>query len=348
MADKNSKTSSSQKSTLYIVLGICTVIALFVISAVVNTWTATKKLNSHAPWKPSKVFSSSSGEPIVAFDVDGVIFSSAEWLEAIKQIEDDSSVKGILVRVNSPGGAVAPTQEIVEGLLRLKKKRKIYCSFADVAASGGYYIATVCEKIYTNPGTITGSIGVIMPFANLQELYKFLKIEPMTIKAGKFKDMGSESRPMNADERILLQNMADEIHRQFQTAVKDARKLSDDTIASYADGRIFLGSQAVDYGFADHLGGEHEAVSALAKALKVKKPSELPRYPIPEPEYRSLFGVLSSLVKPQNSVHSESAEILKWIGSKAPELHPNLSGGKPYFLPYTWFSESTQAIKSSN
>ncbi len=333
-AAKNNKRSNS----LYIILGVIGVIGLFVISAMVNTWTSIKAANTS--WKPSAVFSTSSGgEAIVALDVEGVIFDSKELLEAVSLIEQDKSVKGVLLRINSPGGAVAPTQEILGAINRLvKNKKTVYCSFADIAASGGYYLATACSKIFTNPGTLTGSIGVIMPFANLQELYKFIKVEPMLIKAGRFKDIGSESRPMTSDERILLQNMADEIHRQFKTAVQDARKLSDEVIQEYADGRIFLGTQAIDYGFADELGGEHDAVEALAKVLKVKAPKTLARYPIPEPEYRSFLGILSSLVKPQ-AKSSEAAAVIEWIGSKAPELHPLLSSGVPYFLPYSWFTK---------
>lgn len=346
MSESTPAAKSSKKTSLYIFLGVLAVIGLFVLSAVINTWS-TVKGRGHSTWKSSKVFSSNSSDAIVALDVTGVILSSEDWLEAIRLIEEDKAVKGVVIRVNTPGGAVAPTQEIVESLHRLAKTRKIYCSFADIAASGGYYIATACEKIYTNPGTLTGSIGVIMPFANLQELYKFIKVEPMLIKAGRYKDMGSESRPMSTDERILLQNMADEIHRQFRKAVKDARKLSDESIADYADGRIFLGSQAVDYGFADHLGGEFETVAALAKELKVDAPKELNRFPIPEPEYRSLFGILSSIVKPQTSAHSESAEVIKWISSKAPELNPMISSGVPYFLPYSWYSQGEGPLQKA-
>lgn len=327
-----------RSSGLYIFLGVLCVIALFVISAVVNTWSAVKSNNGS--WKPSAVFSSSSGgDAIVALDVEGVIFNSKELLEGIAAIQEDSSVKGVLLRINSPGGAVAPTQEILSALERLvKKKKTIYCSFADIAASGGYYLATACSRIFTNPGTLTGSIGVIMPFMNLQELYKFVKVEPMLIKAGRFKDIGSESRPMTSDERILLQNMADEIHRQFKSAVKTARKLSDEVIQEYADGRIFLGTQAIDYGFADEIGGEFEATAALAKVLKVKVPKKVARFPIPKPEYRSLLGILSSIVKPEAKL-TETSQIMNWIGSKAPELHPMLSSGVPYFLPSSWFSQ---------
>lgn len=337
MSDSTESPSTTKKSSLYIVVGILIVIGLFVVSAVVNTWTSVRSFNG--PFSHGKMFSSSnkgSGGSIVALDVDGVIYDSKELLESIAEIEDDSSIKGVVIRVNSPGGAVAPTQEIVGALERLKKKHKIYCSFGDIAASGGYYISTVCSQIYTNPGTLTGSIGVIMPFHNLQELYKFIKVEPMVIKAGRFKDIGSESRPMTADERMLLQNMADEIHKQFKDAVKKGRHLGDDVIEQYADGRIFIGTQAIDYGFADKLGGEYEAVAALAKELKTDVPKELSRYPEPKPEVRSLLGILSSFVKPPKS---ESSQVIDWISSKAPELSPMLNSGVPYFLPYGWFGK---------
>lgn len=339
--------NSQKKSSLYIVLGILTVIVLFVISAVVNAWTSSSRASSVAgsSWKSGKMFSSSSAGAIAILDVSGVIITSTETLEAIKEIEDDSSIKGIVIRINSPGGAVAPTQEIVGALHRLSKTRKIYCSLADIAASGGYYIATACEKIYTNPGTLTGSIGVIMPLVNLQELYKFVKVEPQIIKAGRFKDIGSQSRPMTPDERILMQTMADEIHRQFRATVKESRKLSDETIAEYADGRIFLGSQAIDYGFADKIGGEYDALEALASVLKVKVPHDVVRFPEPEPEYRSLLGLASSMIKPKAQM-SESSEIIKWISSKAPELNPMLSSGVPYFLPLTFFSQSSNGSSS--
>lgn len=331
-------TTKGKNTSLYIVLGIVTVIGLFVISAVINTWSSVQNMGVN--WKPGKVFSSASSgsSPIVILDVDGVIFNSRDLLESIAKIEKDRSIKGVVIRINSPGGAVAPTQEIVQAIERLKKGRKVYCSFANIAASGGYYIATTCSQIFTNPGTLTGSIGVIMPFANLQELYKFAKIEPSVIKAGRFKDIGSESRPMTADERILLQNMADEIHRQFKEAVKKGRSLGDDVIQEYADGRIFLGSQAIDYGFADKIGGEHETLEALAKELKIKVPKEVVRFPEPEPKYPSIFHLLSSKLKPE-AKHSEASEIVNWIAAKVPELNPQLTNGVPYFLPYGWFTQ---------
>src|SRR4029077_13140783 len=146
----------------------------------------------------------------------------------------DSDVKAIVLRLNSPGGAVAPSQEIYQAVKNYKKP--IVASMSSVAASGAYYVACGAKKVYANPGTITGSIGVIMEFANLEKLYEWAKIKRFSIKTGRFKDVGAEYREMTADERALLQNMVDDVLSQFTLAVSEGRNIPLETVKEIADG----------------------------------------------------------------------------------------------------------------
>jgi protease IV len=269
---------------------------------------------------------------IAILELDGVIMSSKDFLADLKDIEETKSVKALVIRVNSPGGAVAPSQEIYDKLLSLREKLKVVCSFDSLAASGGYYIAAGCEKIVSNPGTLTGSIGVIMPFMNLKDLYVWAKVNPFNIKSGKFKDIGSESRPMTEDERVLLQGMVSEIHAQFKAAIKKGRpQMSPDVIENYADGRIFSGAQAHALGFVDELGGEERAVALAAEMAKIEKPNperwgEEPR------KLRDLFSEFKT------DVPAPGAAIDTALGKLHPLLRINLQPGVPYLLPQIWFS----------
>lgn len=209
---------------------------------------------------------------LAVLEVKGVIMDSEETLRKIREIEDKDEIKAVVVRIDSPGGAVGPSQEIYDAIKRLSEEVAVVCSFGDIAASGGYYIASACEKIITNPGALTGSIGVIMPFMNLKDLYSWAKVDPFVIKAGKFKDIGSESRMMTEEEKRLMQEMIDQVHKQFKTAVEAGRHLPHDVVEKFADGRVFSGEQAVELGFADELGGEFEAIDAAAEMADIKEP----------------------------------------------------------------------------
>lgn len=219
---------------------------------------------------------SSSGN-LAVLEIKGVIDDPESALRDIEELEDKASIKAVVVRVSSPGGAVGPTQEIYNALLRLRAKKKLLCSFGDIAASGGYYLAAACEKIYANPGTLTGSIGVIMHFMNLKDLYQWAKVQPVTLKAGKFKDIGNESRLMTDEEKTLMQEMLTDVHNQFKEAIRKSRKMPADVVETYADGRVFSGAQAKALGFVDELGGEFEAIRAAAKLAGITGKPEVIR-----------------------------------------------------------------------
>lgn len=209
-----------------------------------------------------------SKDGVGILEVNGVIMDSKKALKSLKKFEENSAVKALVIRINSPGGAVAPSQEIHDALKRFPKPKVV--SMSSVAASGGYYIAVAADKVYANAGTITGSIGVIMEFANLEKLYDWAKIKRFSIKTGKFKDSGAEYREMQPEERALLQGMVDDVLLQFKTAVSEGRKLSLDSVTALADGRIFSGAQAKKVGLVDELGGIDEAIAEAGKLAGIQ------------------------------------------------------------------------------
>jgi protease-4 len=179
-------------------------------------------------------------------------------------------VKAVVVRVNSPGGVVGPTQEIVGAIHRVRKAGKpVVASFGAVAASGGYYVGTAADRIFANPGTLTGSIGVIMQMANVESLLKKVGVEYVVVKAGAYKDVGNFARTMTPEERRILQTLLDDVYGQFVTAVAQGRKLDESAVRAFADGRIYSGQQAHALKMVDELGGFEEAVEAAGKLAGV-------------------------------------------------------------------------------
>lgn len=230
---------------------------------------------------------------VMVLEVKGIIVDSKKFLKSIEKYGEDPDVKAIVIRLDSPGGVVGASQEIYDEILRVRKKGKhVVASLANVAASGAYYIAVACEKIVTNPGTITGSIGVIMEFANLSRLYNWAKVERYVVKSGKFKDTGSEYRPMEPHERELIQTMIDNVLGQFKKAVSLGRKIPMEKLSQLADGRIFTGEQAVRAGLADELGGIQEAIDIAAKLGGIKGEPEI--FYAPPPKRRLLDLVTGS------------------------------------------------------
>jgi protease-4 len=209
---------------------------------------------------------------LLVMDIKGIIFDSEKFLKKLKKYKDEKEIKGILLRVNSPGGAVGPAEEIYRVLKQLKEKTKkpIVVYSPSLNASGGYYISMAADKIVVTKGALIGSIGVIMEFANLEKLYEWAKISRYTITSGKFKDSGSEYRSMKEEERQYFQNLIMETYSQFREAVKEGRKLDDSVLNQYADGRIFNGAQAVSLGFADAVGVQEDAVELLAGLAGLK------------------------------------------------------------------------------
>ena len=198
-------------------------------------------------------------------DIIGVIQSSQNIIKQIKIFRDDKHIRGIILRIDSPGGAVGPSQEIYDEVLKTRKSGKIiYASMGTLAASGGYYIASAADQIFANPGTLTGSIGVIMAFSNAQGLLEKIGLKPEIIKAGKYKDIGSPTRSMNQIEKSLLQDVVTDVHQQFIEAIANGRGMSIAEITKIADGRIFTGRQAYSLKLVDQLGGLQATIGQLA------------------------------------------------------------------------------------
>lgn len=197
-------------------------------------------------------------------EVTGVIYESKTVIQELKDHLEDKSIAGILLRVDSPGGATAPSQEIFKAVGDYRKSGKpVVVSMGNVAASGGYYISCPANKIFAAAGTITGSIGVIMSVPVYKELAKKIGVEMETYKAGAFKDMASPYRSPTPQERTMIQGLLDDTHQQFIQDVATAREIPFDTLARIADGRIFTGRQAAQCGLVDTVGGYEEAVSYL-------------------------------------------------------------------------------------
>lgn len=207
------------------------------------------------------------GEDRVALiRIEGVIVDSKETVGELKRFGDNPSVKAIVLRIDSPGGGVVPSQEIYEAVRRLRTRtnKAVVVSMGTVAASGGYYIAVASDRIMANPGTLTGSIGVIMETANLEGLLKKLGVEGVVIKSGRFKDVGSPLRKMTDEERTVLQTVMDDVHQQFIEAVSEGRSLALTDVHTFADGRVFTGRQARDMKLVDELGDLDDAIQLAA------------------------------------------------------------------------------------
>jgi len=218
------------------------------------------------------------GDKIAIVEVRGVITQSSGVIEELQQYLADDGVKAIILRVDSPGGGVGPSQEIYREIMRIKSssKRKVVTSMGSVAASGGYYIASASDLIVANPGTITGSIGVIMQFSNFEELLKKIGVKGVVLKSGEHKDIGSPFREMTPEEKRIMQEVLDNVHQQFIQAVADGRKLDRSKVAQIADGRILTGEQAKNLGLVDQLGNLQDTIDITAKlAGIVGKPSIL-------------------------------------------------------------------------
>lgn len=254
------------------------------------------------------------GDKVAVVEVEGIITEPESINKQIKEFMERDDVKAIVVRINSPGGGVGPSQEIYREVKKASAKKKVIASMGAVAASGGYYIAAAADKIIANPGTITGSIGVIMEFANAEELLNKIGFKGYVIKSGEYKDIGSPLRGMKEDEKKLLQNVIDDVHRQFVGIVAENRKLKIDAVKKFADGRIFSGQQAKDIGLVDDIGNFQDAIDIAAAMANIKgKPVVL---------------------------HPEKKGIRLWdiiFGDAAAQMLKKLKGGYglQYLIPYS-------------
>lgn len=253
------------------IVGIFILISvLFIIFLIFAFYTIS---NLQGPLKVNKNAS------IGVVEVDGVIMNSKKAIKKLLKAEEDKAIKAIIVRINSPGGAVGPTQEIYEEIRRIDKNKPVYASFGTVAASGGYYIGAACRKIFSNAGAMTGSIGVIMNFMDLSKVYEWAKVKPEIIKAGKYKDIGSSARQMTNEEKSIMNEMILKVHEQF---IMDIFKVRSEKIKNglpglreYAQGQIFSGQGAKERGLVDEIAGLWQAGRSIHKELELKEDFDL-------------------------------------------------------------------------
>jgi len=235
----------------------------------------------------------SSGDKVAVLRVEDVILDSRIYLESIETITKDDKVKALVVRIDSPGGAVGPSQEIFSELKGLGKELPIVASIGGVGASGGYYIACAAEKIYANPGAITGSIGVIAQFASYEKLLDWAKIDVEVITSGKYKDVGSAFREMSAEDKQYIQQLIDNVYEQFKVAVATSRDLDTKEIDSVADGKIYTGEQALNLKLIDELGTINDAISAAGKLGGIEGEPEVINFP---KKRSKLFDLINSKI----------------------------------------------------
>ncbi|HXG53381.1 MAG TPA: signal peptide peptidase SppA [candidate division Zixibacteria bacterium] len=212
-----------------------------------------------------KALSLFSGDGVAIVEIAGAIEDSREVVAELKRFRDAPWIKAIVVRIDSPGGAVGPTQEIFDELQKARKKKPVVASMGGMATSGGYYIASACDQIVANAGTLTGSIGVIMQLSNVEELMKKIGIKGYSIKSGPNKDIGSPFQPLSPEGRTILQGLIDNVHGQFVAAVAKGRGMEEGEVRKLADGRVYSGAQAKQLGLVDHLGNLEYAIDLAAR-----------------------------------------------------------------------------------
>ncbi len=245
------------------------------------------------------------GKPqIGVLQIKGVILESEEYLMAIKEMAKKDSIKAIVVRIDSPGGSVGASQEIFEELKKTRRIKPVVVSMGSVAASGGFYVALGGEKIFASPGTITGSIGVVLELPNIEKLLKKIGVETETIKSGAYKDTGSIYRPLTPEERKYLVQKVKLIHDQFIRAISEERKISLEKVKEIADGRIFTGEEALALGLIDKLGNFWDAVEEAKKMAKI---TEAKLVFMPEKK-----GFLSKIIEEKVSLIWESFFLKPW------------------------------------
>lgn len=294
-------------------LGGCLVLFLgiTILGAVVTQWSTNRERGGweRVAWV---------GQRVAVLPVDGVIEESRDTIDTLHRYAENRSIRAIVVRINSPGGAVVPSQEIFKEIRKVRKEsgKPIVASLDSVAASGGYYIAVACDRVVANPGTLTGSIGVIAQWFNLEGLLNWARLKPETLTSGPMKDAGSPFRGTSPEEREYLQNIITQLHRQFVEAVAEGRhgKLSRAEVEKLADGRIYTGEEAHRLKLVDDLGNLQDAIQIAGNLAGIRG---TPRVYYPRPRRPSLIELLGQ---------SRAAErVLKRI-----------SGGAYNFL-YRWY-----------
>jgi len=245
-------------------------------------------------------------------EVKGMILDSRDTVRQLRHFLKNDAVKAVVLRVDSPGGVVAPSQEIYEEVKRFAAKKKIVVSMGSLAASGGYYISAPATLIYANPGTITASIGVIIRLSNIETLMDKIGIKATVVKTGKFKDSGSPVRELTAEDRAMFQAVIDSTHNQFVKAVASGRKLPEEEVRRIADGRVLSGEQALALKLVDRLGTLQDAIEEAGRLAGIKGEPEVIQPPKKKLNYLDLLsgGVEESFEGALNKVGGRGLQLM--------------------------------------
>ncbi len=275
--------------------GLAILVILFLVAGFVAVLVAVSLVSNEGIEGTALERVFAVGNEIGVINIGGTIMSSDETLKQLRKFSKNSSIKAILIRINSPGGTVAPAQEIYREIVKIKKKKPVVASMETVGASAAYYIASSTNNIVCSRGTITGSIGVIMMLPEIHKVIEKIGVDVNIIKAGKYKDLGTGVRPLTDDERNILQNFAAEVHEQFISDVAAGRKGKIDKVKLHeiADGRFFTGERAKELGLVDTIGNFYDAVKIAAKLGGIKTE---PVIVYPKKKWESLFGLFTSSV----------------------------------------------------
>jgi protease IV len=240
---------------------------ILVFTAIVSGTTIITGLLTMVGSQWSKL---SFGEKVGVVEINAMIVDAKDYIAQIKTFSENEAIRAIVIRVDSPGGAVAPSQEIYREIRKAAAGKPVIASMGTIAASGGYYIAAAADKIVANPGTITGSIGVILGYTNFEKLFEKIGLYPVVIKSGQYKDIGSPVREMTPEEKALLQQFSDGVHNQFIEHVAEGRGMAVDEIRQIADGRIISGETALSLGLVDRLGNLEDAIEWAGREGGIK------------------------------------------------------------------------------
>jgi protease-4 len=276
----------------------------FLVVASVLIYTAARSLGG------SDDGFSALGDNIGVIDIDGEILSAETTVDQLRKYDEDSSIKAIILHIDSPGGAAAPSQEIYHEVLRIrnKKEKPIVASIESVGASGAYYIASGTSKIYANDASVVGSIGVIMEWTNYGDLLTWAKLKPEVIHAGTLKDAGDPTRAMTPEERVYFQGLVDNMYGQFVTDVANGRHLPADQIRALATGQVWTGQQALPLHLIDKEGGFRDALLETAKSVGI---SGEPSVVKPVVRHRGLFDLLAD---PDSLLHNPGKVLERHAG----------------------------------
>ncbi len=274
-------------------LGILAFLALIVVGSTLLVLLFISKTTTR-----TEVVTTGSGDKIAVVELRGMITSAEDIVRQFKKYRENQSIKAVLLRIDSPGGSAVASQEMYEEVKKTRDSGKpVVVSMGSLAASGGYYVACGSSRLVANPGTLTGSIGVISEFLQLHEVLDKIGIDVKTIKSGKMKDAGSQTRKMTVEDQKYFQSLLDDVHDQFIEVVETERKLNHEDALALADGRVFTGKQALQYGLVDTLGTFEDAIIIAAELAGIDGEPAIVRERERRLWWESIFGDITKSVK---------------------------------------------------